>query len=125
MGAWAKVVSEPLGLAGFALFLIFTYLGKVKSGDKRRWISPVAFGCAAATLLAGFGLAYLQIAKPLPPPVSAAKPAASAAQQINHVQQSSTGPGSPNVQGVKGDVTITVDQSAGKAAPAEAAKKQP
>jgi hypothetical protein len=30
------------------------------------------------------------------------------------VQQISTGEGSPNVQGVQGDVTITVDQSKGK-----------
>jgi hypothetical protein len=125
MGAWAKVVSEPLGLAGFALFLIFTYLGKVKSGDKRRWISPVAFACAAATLLGGFGLAYIQIAKPVPPPASVIKPAGPTVPQINHVQQRSTGAGSPNVQGVNGDVTITVDQSNGETSPQQTAKKQP
>jgi hypothetical protein len=125
MGAWAKIVNEPLGLAGFALFLIFAYLGKVKSGDKRKWISPVAFACAAATLIGGFSLAFLQITKTVPPPDSAAKPPASAVQQINHTQQSSSGPGSPNVQGVNGDVTITVDQSTGKTAPQKAAKKQP
>jgi hypothetical protein len=124
MGAWAKVVSEPLGLAGFALFLIFTYLGKVKSGDKRKWISPVAFACAAATLIAGFGLAYLQITKPASPNGSAAKPAATAVQQPSTVQQRSSGAGSPNVQGVNGDVTITVEQSDGKTPP-KAIKKQP
>jgi hypothetical protein len=38
-----------------------------------------------------------------------------AKQQTNsNVQQTSTGEGSPNVQGVQGDVAITVDQSSGK-----------
>jgi hypothetical protein len=122
MSAWTKVVTEPLGLAGFALFLIFMYLGKVKSGDKRKWISPVAFACAAATLVGGFSLAYLQIVT-LVPPAFASKPAASSVQQIKRAQQSSTGSGSPNIQGVNGDVTITVDQSTGKAAPQKAATK--
>jgi len=45
------------------------------------------------------------------------------------VQQTSTGAGSPNVQGVQGDVTITVDQSTGKTStekekPAENKPKQ-
>jgi hypothetical protein len=124
MGAWTKVVSEPLGLAGFALFLIFTYLGKVKSGDKRKWISPVAFACAAATLMGGFALAYLQITKPAPSTDSVAKPAATVVHQPSIVQQSSSGAGSPNVQGANGDVTITVDQSNGKTSQ-KAVKKQP
>ena len=124
MGAWTKVVTEPLGLAGFALFLIFAYLGKLKSGDKRKWISPVAFVCAAATLTAGLSLAYLQIAKPVTPPASPVK-AAPDIQQINHSQQTSTGPGSPNIQGVNGDVTVTVDQSTGKTAPQKVPPKQP
>ena len=89
MDAWAKVVSEPLGLAGFALFLIFAYLGKTKAGDKRKWISPVAFLCAAFTLVGGLSLAYLQITKPAPPPPAAKETApAPPAPQINHVTQS-------------------------------------
>jgi hypothetical protein len=38
-------------------------------------------------------------------------------QPTNKVQQSTSGPGSPAVQGVQGDVTITVDQSSGEAKP--------
>jgi hypothetical protein len=117
MGTWAKVVSEPLGLAGFALFLMFAYLGKVKSGDNRTWISPVAFVLAAATLLGGFSLAYLQMKRTVAPAAAVQNAPATAVPQTNNAQQSSTGAGSPNVQGVKGDVTITVDQSTGKTAP--------
>jgi hypothetical protein len=130
MGEWAKVVTEPLGLVGFALFLVFTYLGQVSNRDRRKWLRPVAFACAAITLIGGFGLAYLQMTKPVPAPASTVAPAGPAVvppvQQVNHVQQTSTGAGSPNVQGVNGDVTITVDQSTGKSAsPKPAPKQQP
>jgi hypothetical protein len=43
-----------------------------------------------------------------------AVPDSAAHQQDSKVQQTSTGAGSPNVQGVQGDVTITVDQSTDK-----------
>ncbi len=47
-------------------------------------------------------------------------------QQTNQqVQQTSTGEGSPNVQGVQGDVTITVDQSKGKSETETPAEKKP
>jgi hypothetical protein len=113
MDSWTKVVTEPLGLAGFALFLMFVYLGKVIKDEKRRWLSPVAFACAAVTLIAGFSLAYLQLRKQVVPQFTT-RPVVTAAQPTPAAQQSSSGPGSPNVQGVDGDVTITVDQSTGK-----------
>jgi hypothetical protein len=46
-------------------------------------------------------------------------------QPMNQVQQRSTGPGSPNVQGVQGDVTITVDQNGSEAKPKKPAEKKP
>jgi hypothetical protein len=46
-------------------------------------------------------------------------------QPTNKVQQSTSGAGSPAVQGVQGDVTITVDQSSGEAKPKNAAEKKP
>lgn len=45
--------------------------------------------------------------------------------QPTKVQQSTSGPGSPAVQGVQGDVTITVDQSSGEAKPKKPAEKKP
>jgi len=43
----------------------------------------------------------------------------------SNAQQTSTGEGSPNVQGVQGDVTITVDQSNGKTAVQKPSDKKP
>ena len=115
MSEWTKVVTHPLGLAGFVLFLVFGYLAKTKRRDERRWLSPVAFAIAAVALIGGLVLAYVEVPKPVPPSVQTSKPAAPTQQQTNQqVQQTSTGEGSPNVQGVQGDVTITVDQSTGK-----------
>ena len=112
MGEWVKVVTQPLGLVGFGLFLVFGYLAKVKSQDERRWLSPVAIAFAAIALVGGLALAYVQIPKPPPPAVLTGPPPAPAPQQSNQgVKQSSSGNGSPNIQGVQGDVTITVDQN--------------
>jgi hypothetical protein len=124
MDSWTKVVTEPLGLAGFALFLMFAYLGKVIKDEKRRWLSPVAFACAAVTLIAGFSLAYLELRKQ-DIPQSTTKPAVTVAEPAPAAQQSSNGPGSPNVQGVQGDVTITVDQSTGKTVEKKADNNKP
>ena len=129
MTPWIKVVTEPLGLAGFALFLIFGYLAKVKRDDERRWLSPVAFAIAAVALIGCLAIAYVQIPKPVQPSapsVQTSKPAAPTQQQTNQqIQQTSTGEGSPNVQGVQGDVTITVDQSKGKTETQKPDEKKP
>jgi hypothetical protein len=110
-----KVVTHPLGLAGFVLFLVFGYLARSKRRDEHRWLAPVALTLAAAALIGGLFLAYVQVPKPLPPSVQVNKPPAPVQQQTNkQVKQTSSGQGSPNVQGVQGDVTITVDQSTGK-----------
>lgn len=113
MGAWAKVTTEPLGLAGYALFLIFVYIGRVNRHDKRKWLPVVAFSCAAAPLR-GFVHAYLQTTKPVLAPGSANKPGGSVVQQTNQVDQSSSGDGSSSVQGVHDHVTVALGQSDGK-----------
>jgi hypothetical protein len=112
MSTWTQVVTHPLGLAGFVLFLIFGYLARSKRQDEHRWLAPVAFAIAAGALIGGLFLAYVQVPKPVPPSVQISQPPAAAPQQTNQqVQQTSTGNGSPNLQGVQGDVTITVDQN--------------
>jgi hypothetical protein len=109
MSEWTKVVTDPLGLAGFALFLVFGCLAKMKQSSERRWMAPLAVSAAILTLAGGLTLSYFRTAKSAPPVVQTDKKPAPT--QVNQVQQSSTGPGSPNVQGVNGNVVITVDQS--------------
>jgi len=46
-------------------------------------------------------------------------------QPTNKAQQNTSGPGSPAVQGVLGDMTITADQSSGEAKPKKPAEKGP
>ena len=60
MQDWTKVVTEPLGLAGFALFLVFGVLARVKKQDERRWLGPLASGMAVLALLGGLTLAYVK-----------------------------------------------------------------
>src|ERR1035438_3523178 len=61
MTPWTKVVTDPLGLTGFALFLVFGYLAKVKRNDERRWLSPVAFAIATVALIGGLVVAYVKV----------------------------------------------------------------
>jgi len=65
-------------------------------------------------LTGGLTLAYLK-RPPQAAPQTISPPAAQSTPktQTNLVDQKSTGAGSPNVQGVQGDVTINVDQSSG------------
>lgn len=55
----------------------------------------------------------------------ARKAGAETGQPTDKVEQITTGTGSPAVQGVQGDVTITVDQSSGEAKPKKSAPKEP
>ncbi len=113
---WIKVVTNPLGLAGFALFLVFGYLAKLKRLDERRWIAPIAMLLALGALIGGLTVAYIQVPKAAPVPAQNSQPALPAKQQTNQqVQQTSKGDCSPNVQGVQGDVTISADCSESKA----------
>jgi hypothetical protein len=123
MHDWTKVVTEPLGLAGFALFLVFGALSRLKARQERRWLAPVASAMAVLALAGGLAIAYVKTGSTTQPP---AKTAPSQAQTNSTVQQTTTGKGSPIVQGVQGDVTITVDQSEGtrpKQKPAATPKK--
>ncbi len=119
---WTKVLMHPRGLVGYALFLLFALLARVKRRDERRWILPAALLAAIGALLGGLGLAYWevnsrQVSQTVPVPVSTP----SALQQQNdHPQQSSTGSNSHNVQGVQGDVNITY----GAGSPSEVQNRQ-
>ena len=62
MDKWIDVVTNPLGIAGFALFLVFTFVSRSQRPLERN----VFIGFAAVALLAGLGLAYRQASEPPP-----------------------------------------------------------
>jgi disulfide bond formation protein DsbB len=108
MHDWAKV------LTGFALFLVFGALSRIKRDKERRWLGPLAVAMAVLALTGGLTLAYLKsTAQAAPKTVSAPAVQPISKTQTNVVEQTTTGAGSPAVQGVQGDVTISVDQSSG------------
>ena len=134
---WIKVIADPLGLVGFALFLVFSLLAKTRRTPQTGWLTAGFITLAAIALLGGLGLAYLRqqqlpdqsrpatqsaapISAPQQPPVptagSRATPSASPhnmdePQPSTQVQQETRGPQSPAVGGVQGDVTITIQSS--------------
>lgn len=61
MPDWTKVVTEPLGLAGFALFLVFGLLSRLKGKDERRWLPLFSGVLAFVALLGGLGIAFFRL----------------------------------------------------------------
>ncbi len=61
MQDWTKVVVQPLGLAGFALFLVFGLIARIKRNDDRRWLSKIAAAMAGVALVGGLALAYVNV----------------------------------------------------------------
>lgn len=108
---WVKVLIHPLGLTGYALFLLFGLMARAKRRNERRWILPVTLLGACMALAGGIGLAYRDTSRTAQDPVkslSAASPSmAQQPQQDERIQQRSSGANSPNVQGTEGDVTFT------------------
>jgi hypothetical protein len=98
---WIKVVTDPLGLAAFALFLVFTFLGRNRRSKRPTWLSPVAFGLAAVALVGGLVLAYRTKESSGQHPPS---------QTISSIQQSAIGSANSNVAGVTGNVSVRVSQ---------------
>lgn len=56
--AWVNVVTNPLGMSAFALFLVFLVLTRTAISRERRWLSPVFVGIAVIALLGGLALSY-------------------------------------------------------------------
>jgi len=125
MAPWVKVITDPLGLAGFALFLLFGLIARLTRNRERQWISRVAVATAVLTLVGCFAVEFLGTAKSTDVPKDKAAAGSTPQKQSNEVHQSTSGPGSPAVQGVQGDVAITVDQSSGQSSSAKKDAKQP
>jgi hypothetical protein len=118
MKEWIKVVTDPMGLAGFALFLVFTFLAR--KGKKPAWLAAGAFAMACLALAGGLILAYFRArANPnpsssttTPGTVSQPSPASSTVNQqaIEEIKQESSGAGAVNAAGVQGG-SVTVNNA--------------
>ena len=109
---WTKVLTHPLGLTGYVLFLLFGLLARVKRQDERRWILLVALLAAGVALFGGIGLAYRQVSHEERPTVTATpSPTPAPPQQLNeHNQLTTNGDKSPIIQGVQGG-SVSVNYS--------------
>jgi hypothetical protein len=99
MSDWVKVLTVPLGVVAFVLFLVFRSMGKMKGRQERRWMFTLLMLLSALTFAGCMVLEFLNTRN------STTKGPAT------HIQQTSSGPDSPNVNGVTGDVTITNGQN--------------
>jgi hypothetical protein len=99
MDAWIKVVTSPLGLVGFALFLVFSFLGTRKK--KPAWFPIGAYGMAVLALMGRILIAYLHETQ---------SKGDTAEQHIGTIQQGQSGTGA-NTAGVQGNVTTTITGS--------------
>jgi hypothetical protein len=109
MPDWTKVVTEPLGLTGFALFLVFGLLSRLKGKDERRWLPLFAGVLAIVALLGGLGIAFIQVERNSALSAPTTNPHPASAIQTGNI--STTGNASPVVVGSSGQLTVNVDQS--------------
>ena len=95
---WEKVITNPLGIAGVALLLVFRYLSK-RHGP--RWLVPFAYFLATVCIFGGFGLAYYRQSRSQIKPT--AQTISSPSMQTDRINQKVDN-GSA-VAGVQGNVT--------------------
>jgi hypothetical protein len=102
MAPWIKVVTHPLGLAAFALFLVFAFLGNNRRSKRPAWLSTVAFGLSAVALVGGLTLAYRSNETRGQHPPS---------QTMPSINQTAIGSANSNVAGVSGgDVSVRITE---------------
>jgi hypothetical protein len=104
MGNWIRVVTQPLGLAGFALFLMFTFIGRQRKKTPRAQWAFYAAACVA--LVGGLTVAYRQGSGQTNAPKTQQ-------MQIGNIQQNSTGNQTVNAAGVQGNVSTDPSSEGG------------
>jgi cytoskeletal protein RodZ len=117
---WMKVIIHPLGLAGFALFVVFLLLTKRNSSRQPGWSKVLFIVMAFVTLVGALFLAHEQIPRQTPvPSESTTEKRSSVGEKTQSdasavkTEQITKGAASPAVAGVEGDVTITIGQPSG------------
>ncbi len=89
---WAEVVTHPLGLVGFALFLVFLLLAVRSRRSQGKLLNRIFATLSVVVVIGGLVIAYYS-------PVGKIDPT---------TQDTSESTGSPAVSGVKGNVNIKV-----------------
>jgi hypothetical protein len=103
---WTKVITDPLGVTGFALALVFGVAGRILARKRRKsdqWIVPAAYLLAVVCVGGGFFLAYKRgsvTTESRPPAVSVPAPS----MRIDKIEQKADNGAA--VAGVQGDVTV-------------------
>jgi len=127
MSEWVKVVTDQLGLAGFALFLVFGALAALKHRGERKWFAGGALAAAFVALAGGLFLGYTRSAQSSHVAsgvsVDAKSPPGTPAVAAPASVKETHGAGSPIIENVGRDVTLTIDQSAHGTAAAGSATK--
>ncbi len=115
MDKWAAVVTDPLGLAGFALFLIFVVLSKANRKKSGTWLAPVFIVAALVSLVGGLWVGYSRQNETLIAQPGSPAPRSPLQGGTAPVIQKTTGDKSPVFMGVTGNVTVTIIDSEKKA----------
>lgn len=100
-----------IGLIRSVLSQLFGALAKAKKPEDKIWLRGLITFIIIVLAVSGL-VAYLKLTRS--PVLSSPIIQSPTQNQANQVHQDSTGQGSPNVQGVQGDVHIDIDQSDGK-----------
>jgi hypothetical protein len=118
MSDWISVVTHPLGLAGFALFLVFSARAWLGDSGKRLFMT-----LAAVALLAGVGMAAFRTAQEpvsqvpqggVPPAATGTSPpvpAKAARSSPASTNMSTTGDNSPVINQIEGDANFNFGAS--------------
>jgi len=101
MDKWVQVVTTPLGLIAFALFMVFSALAKIRGPKERR----VFIVLAALTLVTTVSVAAWLALQPTPAGPTPSETAPSPAPNSS-IYQSTKGNNSPAISNVGGSVTI-------------------
>ena len=121
MEPWIEIVTHPLGLVGFSLFIVFSLLARMGPTGRWPWLAPAAVTMAFIALLGGLGLAFRQshrtAVQEKPDKAATEKSVANGTGQTQGqappgqpttIQQQTSGSQSPAVSNVQGDVNITI-----------------
>lgn len=98
---WERVITDPLGIAGFALSLVFTLTTRAisqKRKEQNRWLALAAYTLAVICVVGGLSLAWHR---------DSAKAMATPAPAQQAPSASQTGPQPPSI--TTGDINQTGD----------------